>query len=102
MQFGEVIGNVVSTRKTGKIEGLPLLVVRLLNADLNPLDKTVVCTDTVNARPGDLVLTVATSSARATAKTRDRCTDRSITAIVDLVSVGKTNLYDGALPRRSG
>ena len=93
MQFGKVIGNIVSTRKTPCGIGLPLLVVQLLNDELQPVDKAVACTDSINARIGDIVLTCGSSSARMTERTRNVCTDNAIIAVVETVSHGKTDVY---------
>ena len=93
MQFGKVIGNVVSTHKTGKTEGLPLLVVRHLDENLNPKSKSYVCTDTINAKIGDVVLTCSSASARMTTKTKDVCTDNSIIAKVEIISSGRKDIY---------
>ncbi len=93
MKFGKVIGNIVSTQKTGGIDGLRLLLVQELDYELKPSGRSAVCTDTVNSGPGDLVLTCASSSARFTRLTRDICTDNSIIAIVDIVSLDKKDFY---------
>jgi microcompartment protein CcmK/EutM len=87
------MGNVVSTHKTGRLEGLPLLVVRYLDAALEPSPKTAVAVDTVNAGPGDVVLVCSSSSARMTMKTRDACTDLTIIGIADAVSLGRKDVY---------
>ncbi len=93
MKFGKVIGQVVSTRKTGKTGGMRLLVVRTLDADLKPTPKTDTCADTVNAGVGDIVLTCSSSSARSTRQTKDACVDNTIVAIVETVSVNRTDVY---------
>jgi ethanolamine utilization protein EutN len=93
MQLGIVVGNVVSTVKTGKVEGLPLLIVEHLDETLKTTSKIVVCTDTVNAKHGEIVLTCSSSSSRFTEKTRGVCTDNTIVAIVDGVSKGKKYIY---------
>ena len=93
MKFGKVTGNVVSAKKTGRMDGLRLLLVQELSHELKPSGRSAVCTDTVNASPGDIVLTCASSSARFTGMTRDRCTDSSIIAIVDIVSLNKKDFY---------
>jgi microcompartment protein CcmK/EutM len=93
MQFAKVIGSVVSTHKAGRLEGLPLLVVRYLDAALEPSSKTAVAVDTVHARPGDVVLLCSSSSARMTSKTRDACADLAIVGIADIVSSGRKDVY---------
>ena len=94
MQLGRVIGNCVSTCKTECSRGIPLLIVRLLDETLKPTKKTIVCSDTVHARPGNIVLTCGSSSARMTSRTRNVCTDNAIVAIVEIISKGKLNIFN--------
>jgi len=94
MQLGKVCGNVVSTCKADNLEGIRLLLVSHLNDQLEPTGKYYVCTDTVNARIGNVVLTCSSSSARMTSKTKDRCTDLSIVGIVDILSQKKKNIFN--------
>ena len=96
MQLGIVTGNVVSTVKTGKSEGLPLLIVSHVDENLQPTSRSVICTDTVNARHGEIVLTCSSSSSRFTEKTRGVCTDNTIVAIVDGVAMNKKYTYQKA------
>ncbi len=93
MQLGKVIGQVVSTRKEGNLDGLRISVVRYLDENLKDRQKTVACIDTVNSRIGDIVLLCSSSSARMTKLTRYVCTDNSIVGIVDIISSGDQNLY---------
>ena len=93
MKLAKIIGNVVSTHKGGNLEGLKLMVVRYLDENLNDMKTTAVCTDSVNARNGDIVLICASSSARLTARTHNVATDNTITGIIDLVSIGKIDIY---------
>lgn len=93
MKFGKVIGNVVSTKKTGRIDGLKLLLVNELDQELELIGRSAVCIDTVNANPGDIVLTCNSSSARCTSSTTNKCTDNTIVAIVDIISLNKMDLY---------
>ncbi len=74
-------------------DGLRFLVVRKLDEKLDAGSRTFVCTDTANAKPGDIVLTCGSSSARCTSVTQDVCTDSTIVAIVDIISAGKKNSY---------
>ena len=94
MQFGKVIGNVVSTQKTGATEGIRLLVVEQLDENLNSKNKFYVCTDTVNSKPGDIALTCSSSSARRTSTIKGVCTDNSIFAVVEIISSKKIDLYN--------
>lgn len=93
MKLGKVIGRVVATHKQGKLQGLKLLVVRYLDENLKDRSTTAVCTDSVNAMDGDIVLLCASSSARLTAKTRNVATDNTIVGIVDIVSIAKNDIY---------
>jgi len=98
MKIGKVIGKVVSTRKEGNVEGLPILVVSYLDDTLSDTGKTAACIDTVNAGDGDVVLLCASSSARMTSRTTNVATDNTIVGIVDSVSAGSTFIYNKSKP----
>ena len=93
MKLGVVTGKVVSTRKTGKVEGLKILVVSYLDEQMRDTKKTAACIDTVNAGDGDIVLLCSSSSARMTKQTHNVATDNTIVGIVDSVSVDKKYIY---------
>lgn len=93
MHLGKVIGNVVSVNKESNLEGLKLLVVNYMNDELKLTGKTVVCTDSVSAGPGDVVLLCVSSSARLTSLTKNVCTDNTIVGIVDSISSSGETLY---------
>ncbi len=93
MQLGKIIGQVVSTRKEGKVQGLKILVARYLDEHLQETGKTAACVDTVQAGVGDVVLLCSSSSARMTAMTQGVCTDNAVVGIVDTVSSGSEILY---------
>lgn len=93
MQLAKVIGSVVSVRKVGNLKGLKLLVVEFLDEGLTSLKKTAVCADTVQAGPGDLVLTCSSSSARMTKDTKNVCIDNTIVGIIDSVNSENKWIY---------
>lgn len=93
MQLARVIGSVVSVRKEPNLKGLALLVVEYIDEKMEKTNKTVVCTDTVSAGEGDIVLTCSSSSARLTNKTIDICTDNTIVGIVDSISKENKWMY---------
>ncbi len=93
MQLGKVIGNVVSVSKASNLKGLKLLVISYMNEELQLIGKSVVCTDTVNAGTGDVVLLCSSSSARLTRLTKNVCTDNTIVGIVDSISSCGKSLY---------
>jgi len=97
MRLGRVVGTVVATQKSESLVGGKLLVVE----DLDPLTMTpkgsyTVAYDTVGTGDGDVVLTVAGSSARLTDSTKDKPVDTAIIAIIDCVELKGQTVYDGA------
>jgi ethanolamine utilization protein EutN len=94
MKFGKVIGNVVSTNKVRNLNAVKLYIVEYLDDDLNGMNKSSVCADTVNSNAGDIVLLCASSSARMTDITKNACVDNSIVAIVDTISKGRKDIYN--------
>jgi ethanolamine utilization protein EutN len=98
MKIGRVIGKVVSTKKEGNVEGLPILVVSYLDDTLSDTGRTAACIDTVNAGDGDVVLLCSSSSARMTSKTTNVATDNTIVGIVDSVSAASTYIYRKSKP----
>ena len=94
MKLAKVIGKVVSTRKEGNVEGLPILVVSYLDESLSDTGKTAACVDTVNAGDGDVVILCASSSARMTSRTTNVATDNTIVGIVDSVSAESKFIYN--------
>jgi microcompartment protein CcmK/EutM len=85
MLLARVIGTVVSSRKDPAIEGLKLLAVQPLDAELAPQGAVLVAADAVGAGVGETVLLVSGSSARYTAVTSGKPSDCAVLAIVDLV-----------------
>ncbi len=102
MKLGRVVGSVVSTRKDEKIEGLTLYIVRDLSipasGDGQLADKAsfVVAADAVGAGIGEVVLYAAGSSARQTKATDKRPVDHCVMAIVDMLDVDGTLVYNKA------
>ena len=88
MKLGVVIGNVVSTRKAGRMGGLKLSLVRYLDELYAPTVTVAVCVDTVGAGAGDVVLLCGSSSARMPEATRNTATDTAIVGIVDVEASG--------------
>ncbi len=83
MQFGRVIGSVVSTQKDPKIMNFKLLVVRTLNPANEDTGSYVVAVDAVGAGVGEVVLYATGSSARQTVQTDAKPIDAVIMAIID-------------------
>jgi carbon dioxide concentrating mechanism protein CcmL len=93
MNLGRVTGTLVATRKEPMLEGLPLLVVRQLNAEGEPTGGYVVAVDSVGAGVDEVVLYASGSSARQTEITRDKACDAVIMAIVDQWDLDGETVY---------
>ena len=92
MVLARVVGTVVSTHKSKKIEGIKFLLLENLDpSTMQGKNSYVVAMDAVGAGIGEVVFYVSGSSARMTAVTEGKPADASIIAIVD--SVEKDGQY---------
>lgn len=96
MKLAKVLGSVVSVRKVSNLKSLKLMVVEYLDDELKPSKKTAVCTDTVSAGEGDVVIVCSSSSARQTEITNKACTDNSIVGIVDSIHSRNEWIYNSS------
>lgn len=94
MLLAKVIGTVVASAKSERVEGLKMLVLQPLDLDGGPKGSYVVAFDAVGAGDGEVVLYVTGSSARQTAATDNRPADASVMAIVDTWEVQGVVKYD--------
>jgi ethanolamine utilization protein EutN len=86
MILGIVKGHVVSSAKVDSLVGEKLLVVEILAATPEGLERTqkhMVCLDAVQAGEGELVVVVQGSSARQAPEMSDVPVDALIVGIVD-------------------
>ena len=86
MILGIVKGHVVSSAKVDSLVGKKLLVVEILAATPEGLERTqkhMVCLDAVQAGEGELVVVVQGSSARQAPEVSDMPVDALIVGIVD-------------------
>lgn len=93
MVLAKVVGTVVASRKEPNLEGLKLLLVRVVDELGKETGASVVAADAVGAGPGEVVLIAAGSSARQTTMTDKRPIDAVVMAIVDTVAVGDEVTY---------
>jgi microcompartment protein CcmK/EutM len=93
MFIGEVVGTVVASQKTANMDGLPLRLVRKLNADTTPTATYVVAVDALGTDSGERVLITSGSPARQTKATDNRPIDAIIMAIVDTWQIDNTVQY---------
>lgn len=89
MVLGKVVGTVWATRKDENLTGMTLQIVKHVDFDYKLKDQFVVAVDTVQAGVGDIVLVATGSSARQTAKTKNKPVDAVIMAVVDKIDVSK-------------
>jgi microcompartment protein CcmK/EutM len=91
MFLAKVIGNVVSSQKNARCQGMKLLLVQphITQGDrLVSSGSSVIAVDTVGAGEGALVMFTQGSSARLTESTKDSPVDAVIIGIVDTVEMG--------------
>ncbi len=91
MLLGQVVGTVVSTKKTESLIGLKLLLVQNLDITGKLAKGYHVAADSVQAGLGDVVIYSTGSAARQTDITTERPVDAVVMGIVDTWDVnGKT------------
>jgi microcompartment protein CcmK/EutM len=86
MVLAKVVGTVVSSHKTEKIQGIKFLLLEKIDpATMKGKNDFVVAMDAAGAGPGEIVFYVSGSSARFTEVTEGRPSDCTVTAIVDII-----------------
>ncbi len=99
MQLGRVCGQVVSTKKTDKLNGFKILVVQPVSLEtFEDKGAPFVSLDGIGAGSGELVMCVSGSSSRQTAETDARPVDNLIVAIIDSVDILGERMFDKADP----
>ncbi len=94
MLLARVVGTVVSTHKSEKIEGIKFLLLDKLDvATMQGKNDYVVAMDAVGAGIGEVVFYVTGSSARMTKVTDKKPADASIIAIVDNIEKDGQYIY---------
>lgn len=93
MILGRVVGTVVSTSKDEGLDGLKLLVVQHVKADLTEQNAYTIAADGIGAGFGEYVLVVTGSSARLGTRVKNRPLDASILAIIDQIEVEGKSVY---------
>jgi ethanolamine utilization protein EutN len=88
--IGEVVGNVVATRKNDRLEGAKLLLVQPLDLAGQPRGGTVLAIDSVHAGVGDRVLLVQEGKAAMQALGRGlAAVDAAIVGVIDTLTVSE-------------
>lgn len=94
MLLARVVGTVVASAKTERVDGLKMMIIQPLELDGQASGNYVVAFDAVGAGEGEVVLYASGSSARQTPATDNRPADATIFAIVDTWEVGGDVKYD--------
>ena len=87
MQLGRIIGTIVSTRKTERLEGVRLVIVEPLNWDGKPNGPPFAAIDVVAAGLHDLVYWVGSREAGMAVDPPFPPVDASVVGIVDRVDL---------------
>jgi ethanolamine utilization protein EutN len=88
MQIGRVVGTVVSTQKSAKLESAKLMLVQLLSLDDQPRGAAIMAIDSVGAGVGEKVLVVIEGRAAGEALGKKAApVDAAIVGIVDQVQL---------------
>ncbi|MGB0589659.1 MAG: EutN/CcmL family microcompartment protein [Myxococcota bacterium] len=91
MKLGRVIGSMVATIKADGMDGLKLLIVRPLTADLQPAGRPFIATDgSTQAGPDALVTYESSREGALLHHPRVVPVDHAIVGIVDQVANGDT------------
>ena len=86
MILARVVGTVVASHKSDKLDSQTLLLVEKIDAvTMKGKNDFIVSIDAVGAGVDEIVFCVAGSSARATNVTEGKPTDSTIVAIVDYI-----------------
>ena len=94
MVLARVVGTVVSSHKSQKIEGIKFLLLDKIDpVSMKGKGDFVVSMDSVGAGPGDIVFYVSGSSARNTDVTEGKPSDSAVIAIVDHIEMDGAFTY---------
>lgn len=83
MNLGKITGTVVATRKDPSLLGVTLLLLQPLNDKLEKLGDMIVAADPIGARPGDVVMWVASREASLALENKFAPVDAAVVGLVD-------------------
>ena len=91
MLIGRVVGTVVSTQKSAKLDGAKLMLVQILSLDDQPRGAAIMAIDSVGAGVGEKVLVVIEGRAAGEALGRKAApVDAAIMGIIDHVELSES------------
>jgi ethanolamine utilization protein EutN len=95
MILAKVVGTVVSSHKSQKIEGIKFLLLEKIDpVTMKGKGDFVVSMDSVGAGTGEIVFYVSGSSARYTDVTEGKPSDSAVIAIVDYIEKDGVYTYE--------
>ncbi|MCK9423814.1 MAG: EutN/CcmL family microcompartment protein [Bacteroidales bacterium] len=95
MVLARVVGTVVSSHKSQKIEGIKFLLLEKIDpATMKGKGDFIVSMDSVGAGLGEIVFYVSGSSARYTDVTEGKPSDSAVIAIVDYIEKDGVYTYE--------
>lgn len=89
MIVAKVVGNVWATRKEDSLQGMKLMIVRVVDPITDQLRNSFVAVDQVGAGVGEMVIVSTGSSARLAKLGRHSPIDAIIVGIIDQMDVPK-------------
>lgn len=95
MLLARVVGTVVASRKSSKLDGLKFLMLENIDPSTMKGKKSyVVAIDGVGAGPDEIVFYTTGSCGRYTEATEGKPSDATITAIVDYIDIDDKHVYE--------
>ena len=92
MNLGRILGTVVATKKDSSLLGVKLLLLQPLDDELNRVGDVIVAADPISARPGDIVMWVASREASLALENKFAPVDAAVVGLVD--RLGSKNLEE--------
>lgn len=99
MKLAKVIGTVVATKKSEKLQNLKILMIQPLDESMRPVGGAIAAVDVVQAGPGEVVYYTLAREAAFALPDPNAPVDAAITGIVDQVNledkgiVGKKRIF---------
>lgn len=94
MQIARVVGTVVSTMKSEKLNGLKMMLVKPIDLEtFEEKGNILVAFDAVGVGEGEVVMIVSGSSSRQTELTENRPSDTTIIAVIDHIDLRSRRIF---------
>ena len=94
MQIARVVGTVVSTMKSEKLNGLKMMLVKPIDLEtFEEKGSILVAFDAIGVGEGEVVMIVSGSSSRQTELTENKPSDTAIIAIIDHIDLRNKRIF---------